>query len=174
MIRNKVALTSFITPLLLMIAPVANAQDSKPFSIKISSAQATMEAGSDAKIQVVVTAAPGVKTSIGRGKAFDALKAGFQVHVYDTQNRHLRMTPMAWSFSGKKASADDKSDYGGKDYKQEFFFIDDEGALALEPGRDRTYSFDLFDAYSLSPGQIHDLRVDSRLEHSCPRQVLAV
>ena len=124
-----------------------------PFSIRISAPRATVAAGSEAKIQVVVTGKSSVGTSIGTCMTTNALHAGFQVHAYDVQNRHVQMTPMAWSFSGRKASADDKNDYNGKDYKRQYLSMESEGGMLLSPGRDLTYWFNLFDAYSLSPGK---------------------
>ena len=156
MTPTQPAVRLLIAPLLLLgIARDGNSQDSRdPFSIRISPPQAAVEAGSGAKIQVEVTNTSGAVTSVGKNMNLDAVFSGFQVHAYDVQNRHLRMTPMAWSFSGRKASADDKSDYSGKDYKQQFLVSSNgEGGLPLDPGEKRTYCFNLFDAYNLGPGK---------------------
>ena len=155
MTRIQQASGLLIAPLLLMgIAREANSQDNKdPFSIRISSPQATLEAGSEAKIQIVVTNTSGVPTSLRFYGSGNALLSGFRVHAYDTQNRHLRMTPRAWFLSGKKASVDDKNDYSGMEYKQEFLLMDDQDYLPLTPGRDVTFWFKLFDAYNLAPGK---------------------
>ena len=159
MTRIQPAPRLLIAPLLLLgIALDANSQNSKaPFSIRISSPQVSVEAGSDARIQVVVTNTSGVVSRVGTCGTANALYAGFQAHVYDTQNHHLRMTPKAWFLSGKKASADDKNDYSGVDYSQAFLVtcsnVDSEGGEPLFPGRILTYSFKLFDAYNLTPGK---------------------
>ncbi len=110
-----------------------------------------MEVGSEAKIQIVVTNTSSVHLHFfGSG---NALHNGFKIHAYDTQNRHLQMTPKAWSLSGKKASADDKNDYSGIDYNQVFWVTSNDDDVSLAPGRDMTFWLKLFDAYNLSPGK---------------------
>ena len=133
----------------------ADLQGSKdPFSIQISSPQVILEVGSEVRVRVIVINTSNVATSIGTVISANALCAGFQVHAYDAQNRHLKMTPMAWSFSGKKVLADDKNDYTGKAYKQDSFCTNNgDGGLPLNPGGKLTYWFNLLDAYNLTPGK---------------------
>ena len=128
-------------------------QDSKaPFSIQISLPQSAVETASKLKIKVLVTNVSHSDIVCCTDNSRDALLSGFQVHAYNTQGRHLKMSPAAWGLTGKKAAKDDKNDYS--DYAREYVAITGGGCLPLKPGEEDYYWLDLSEAYHLDqPGK---------------------
>jgi len=139
--------------LAVLLGPVAGgyAQGNQaPFSIRISTPNAVVEAWAKVRVSVLLTNTSTRIIGLYKGPNTDALLNGYQVHVHDAANRHFKMSKLAWKLSGMKPAVDDTNDYS--DYRNDSVMALDGGYLPIKPGRTDETWLDVSEACTLVPG----------------------
>jgi hypothetical protein len=124
-------------------------QDSQaPFSIRISTLHPVVETAAQARIDVLLTNTSTRAIRFYIDKSGNALFSHYKAHVYDSTNKHCKMSLRAWGLSGRKPAADDKNDYTSY-LNSEDYWSGGGGWIPMQPGDTKETEFKLSYAYIL-------------------------